>query len=230
LGRPNPAADGERDARARGERVERLAEQVLRHDPRAAPGGEEGVRRDLARLDGDVHRRVAHAEDDDVLALQRLVVDVLVRVHLHALELVGARERGLGPALVPVVAVGDEQHVVALGLAGVGRDLPRAVGAAVGLLDAGLEADAVAEAEVIDVVVEVRGDLVVTREVGIRRRHREVGVLHPLARRVDVQEAVGGRHAVLVAEDPVSADAVGLLEDVERDPAGMECLRGRDAR
>ena len=44
-------------------------------------------------------------------------------------------------------------------------------------------------------------------------RHREVRVLHPLARRVDVQRAVGRRHPVAVAEDPVAADAVGRLED-----------------
>jgi hypothetical protein len=97
------------------------------------------------------------------------------------------------------------------------------------VLDARLELDAIAEAEVIDVAVEVLGDLAVMREVGIRRRHREVRVLHPLARGVDVQRAVGRRHAVLVAEDPVAADAVGLLEAVERDPALVQRLGGGDA-
>ena len=41
-------------------------------------------------------------------------VVVVVRVHLLALELVRARERRLGPARVPVVAVGDHHRAVAL--------------------------------------------------------------------------------------------------------------------
>jgi hypothetical protein len=224
LGRPNCSGRGRR------ERVERLAEEVLGDDPRAAAGGEVRVARDLAGLDRDVHRAVAHAEHDDVLVLQEVVVDVVVRVHLHALELVGAGERGLRPALVPVVAVGDEQHVVVLRLAGVGRDLPRAVGQPLRPLDARVEGDAIAKAEVVDVVVEVRGDLVVAREVGIRLGHREVRVGHPTARRVDVQEAVRRRHPVLVAEDPVATDAIGLLEAVERDAALVQSLCGGNAR
>ena len=94
------------------------------------------------------------------------------------------------------------------------RDLPDAVGAPRGALDAGLEADAVAHAEVVDVVVEVLRDVGVVREVGIGLRHREVRVLHALARGVDVQRAVGGRHPVGVPPHPVAADAVGLLEAV----------------
>jgi hypothetical protein len=209
--------------------VDRLAAHVLGDDPRAAARGEVRVLRDVGRLDRDVHRAVAHAEDDHVLAAQEVVVDVVVGVHDRALERVGPLERRLGPALVPVVAVGDEQHVEAPRLARVGRHLPRAVGQALGALDAGVEADAVAHPEVVDVAVEVLGDLVVAREVGIRRRHREVRVLHPLARRVDVQVAVGGRHAVLVAEHPVAADAVGLLEALDVDAPLVEGLEGRDA-
>ena len=63
----------------------------------------------------------------------------------------------------------------------------------------------------VDVVVEVARDVRVVREVGIRLRHREVRVLHALARGVDVQRAVGRRHPVAVAQHPVAADAVGLL-------------------
>ena len=93
----------------------------------------------------------------------------------------------------------------------------------------GLEADAVAEAEVVDVGVEVLGDLGVMRVVGVGPRHREVRVLHALARRVDVQRRVGGGHPVGVAEDPVAADAVGRLEAVERHAALVQRLGGGDA-
>ena len=191
----DPAPDPERDLRRAADLVDRLAEQVLRDHVRAAAGGEVGLARDEARLDRDVHRRVAHPEHDDGLVAEevRVVALVVVRVDLHALEVVGAGERRLGPARVPVVAVGDDQRVVAMRRAVVERDLPHAVGPPRGVLDAGLEADAVADAEVVDVVVEVARDVRVVGEVGIRLRHREVGVLHALARGVDVQRAVRRR-------------------------------------
>jgi hypothetical protein len=59
----------------------------------------------------------------------------------------------------------------------------------------------------------------VVGEIGIALRHREVGILHAFARGVDVQRAVGRRHPVSVAEDPVAVDAVALLVAIERDAA-----------
>jgi hypothetical protein len=58
-----------------------------------------------------------------------------------------------------VVAVGDDERVVALDVARAQPDLPGAIRQALGVLDPGGEADAVAEAEVVDVGVEVRRDL-----------------------------------------------------------------------
>ena len=186
---------------------------------------------DVGALDGDVHRAVAHAEDDDVLVAQHVVGEVLVGVHLLDRGRVVAGERGLGPARVPVVAVGDDQRVVlALEPPCPWRHAPAAVGRGARRVSTPrLEADAVAEAEVVDVVVEVRRDLRVVRVVGVRLRHREVRVLHPLARGVDVQPLVGRAHPVAVAEDPVAADPVGLLEAVERDALLVEGLGGGDA-
>ena len=222
----------EREGQERGELVdadlvERAAEQVLGQDVGPAARGQEGPPGVERRLGGDVHRAVAHAEDEHALVLERLVVDVVVRVHLDAVE--GAGEGGLGPARVPVVAVGHEQRVVLARVAAVEGDLPHAVIAAGGALDPRLEDDPVAEAEVVDVVVEVLRDVRVMREVGIGLRHREVRVLHALPRRVDVQEPVGRGHLVLVAEHPVPAHAVALLEAVERDAALVQDLGGGDA-
>ena len=127
-----------------------------------------------------------------------------------------------------MVAVGNDQHVEAVALACRVRQVPAAVGAQLGARDRALEADLVAKAEVIDVGLEVGGDVRVVREVRARPRHREVRELHPVARRVDVQVAVGGRHSVAVAEDPVAADAVGGLEALERDPPLVQRLGRRD--
>jgi hypothetical protein len=98
------------------------------------------------------------------------------------------------------------------------------------VLDAGLEGDVLAQPEMVDVVVEVLLDVRVVREVGIRGRHREVGIGHPLARDVDEQVPVRRRHPVAVAEHPVAPDLIGLLDAVERDPAVEQRLGGRDAR
>ena len=157
----------------------------------------------------------------------RVVARVVVRVHLHAREVVGPGEGGLRPARVPVVAVGDQQRAVLAHLPRVERHPPAAVDR-LRALDPGLERDPLAQAEVVDVGVEVRGHLRVVREVRIVGRHREVRVGHPVARGVDVQGLVGARHPVGVAEDPVPADAVGLLEAVEGDPAPRERLDRRD--
>ncbi len=129
-------------------------------------------------------------------------------MQLLALERVATREGRFRPARVPVMAVGDEQRVVAARLAALEPQRPDAVLVARGVLDPRLEDDLIAEAEMVDVVVEVRRDLRVMGEVRIGLRHREVRVLHPLARGVDEQVAVGRRHPVLVAEHPVAADAV----------------------
>jgi hypothetical protein len=128
-----------------------------------------------------------------------------------------------------VVAVRHEQGVAALDRPVLQLELPAAAVAPARVLDLRLEADPVAEAEVVDVGGEVRGDLRVVRVVRIGLRHRVVRVLHPVPRRVDVQLAVRRRHPVAVAEDPVAADAVGRLEDRERDVVLVERLRGGDA-
>ncbi len=207
--------------------VQRLAEDVLGDDVRPAAGGEIGALGDEARLHGDVHRAVPHAQHDDLLVDERGVVDVGVGVHLDAVEV--PREPRLRPARVPVVAVRDEQRVVAPLLAALQPNGPDPVVVALRVLDAGLEADVLAQPEVVDVVVEVRGDVRVVREVRIGLRHGVVGVLHALPRGVDVQRLVGRRHPVAVPEHPVPADAVALLEAVHRDAAVVEALQGGDA-
>ncbi len=132
---------------------------VLRQHPHAAAG------RDVERLGhppvrelaGDVHRRVAHADDDHLLAthldgLER--VHVGVAVHQDAVELA----RVVGEAGAPVVPVGDHEVGVAAGLPRRQGDVPAAVVVARGPLDTGVELDVVAQVEVVDVVAEVLVD------------------------------------------------------------------------
>jgi hypothetical protein len=222
-------ADLDRDARVVVQLVERAAEQVLGHDPCPAASGQVGVGGGVGRLDGDVHGGVAEVEHDDVLAGEDRAVAVEVRVQLLARERVRAGKRRFGPARVPVVAVGDEQRPVLARLATLERDLPDAVFAPARALDAGLERDPLAQAEVIDVGIEVGPDLRVVGKVGVGGGHREVRVLHARARAVDVQVAIRRGHAVAIAEHPVASDLIGLLEAVERNPALGERLGRHDA-
>ncbi len=198
----------ERDAHIVGQLIDGPAEYVLGDDPNALAGRQPGVLGHIRGLDGDVHRRVAHSEDHGAPPGEQRVVHVGVRVQLLAGERVGARELRFGPARMPVMAVGDEQGVVHALFAGVERDLEGAVAVAAGVLDAGLEHDPLAHAEMVDVGVEVLLDVGVMGKVGIVGGHREVRVGHALARGVDEQVAVRGRHAVAIAEHPVAADLV----------------------
>ena len=216
------------------ELVQGPAEQIVRHDPGATPGREVEPRRDpgLAQLAGEVHRAVAHPDHHDPLAahvhgLAR--VDVGVRVQHAPGE--GAGDRRVGPARVPVVAVGHDQDPVLVDRAGAERHPPAAWRQACRVRDLGAEGDPLAEAEVVDVIVEVPGHECVVREVGVVARHRQVGVGHAVARGVNMQRAVGGGAPVRVAEGPVAADAVGYLEAVEGDPAvGQRLDDGDPAR
>ena len=223
-------ADLEGNPQVVAQLIDRFAEHVLGDDPHTLARRQVRALGHVGGLHSDVHRRVAHTQHDDPLAGEDGVVDVGVGVQLRAGEAVRPRERRFGPARVPVVAVGDHQRVVATGLAGIELHRPQAVLVAGGVLHSGLEGDELAQAEVIDVGLEVRGDLRVMGEVGIGVGHGEVRILHARTRGVDEQVAVGGGHAVAVLEHPVAADAVGLLEAVERDPALVQRLDGGDPR
>ena len=87
-----PPANRPRDVRRDEELIEGAAEHVFRNDVHAAARGEECLRRDLGRLDRDVHRAIAHSDDDDALSAEKVLGLVMVCVHLPAVE------RGRGTA------------------------------------------------------------------------------------------------------------------------------------
>ena len=99
----------------------------------------------------------------------------------------------VGHARVPVVAVGDDQRVVAPRLTGRQRHRPPAAGERRASVTRGVERDRLAQAEVVDVVVEVLQELGVVREVGPVARHRVVLERQPPLGGVDVQRLVAGR-------------------------------------
>ena len=157
----------------------------------------------VAQLARNIHRAIADADHQHPLAVQivrRKGVDIFVRVDLDAVEL--TREGGLGPARVPVVAVGHDQHVEGMHLAVVERDPPAAVGHPLGMLDSGVEPDRILHAEVFGIGPKVGGDLRVVREVGIVGRKRKVVKRDRVARRVDVQRAIGATTCRSCCETP----------------------------
>jgi hypothetical protein len=228
------ALDGQRQHRDDGVAglVDRFAVDVLGQHVGTAAHRDEGGVCDPRRLDGDVGRRVADAEHEDPLAREDVRLAVVVHVDLLAAELLGPRESGFGPTRVPVVPVGDEDGAIAIGLlvavsVGDGHlplplDRLRAE-------DLGAEANLLAEAEVIDVFVEIGGHLEVVRVVRIVIRHRQRLEGHHPPRGVDVQRAVRRRHPVVVFEAPVPPDLRALLKAVERNPACLQNLAGDDA-
>jgi hypothetical protein len=73
------------------------------------------------------------------------------RMRPETRKAVSARERRFGPARVPVVAVSDNQRVVAATLARVELDRQYTVLVASCVLHAGLERDPLAQPEVVDI-------------------------------------------------------------------------------
>ena len=208
------------------------AEQELRED--VGPAAHRQVRRtrDPGGLHGDVGRRVADPQHHHPLAGEHLGRAVVVGMQLLAREL--ARERRLRPARVPVVAVGDDHVVVVprpdlVVVSGARGDVvARALGRHARHL--GPEGDPRPQPEVVDELVEVRRDLPMARVVGKVGRHRVGGVLHRIARGVDVQRLVRRRHAVVVVVAPVAADPRAEFEAVEVDASGRQHLRRGDSR
>lgn len=94
----------------------------------------------------------------------------------HGVEVLGARGSGLCP--IPRGALGTW-----CGVRQGRRDLETATGLGADVVHAGAEADAGAQSEVLGVLFEVQGNLVVPREVRVGGVNREVGVLHAPARR-----------------------------------------------
>jgi hypothetical protein len=156
----------------------------------------------------------------------------VVDVDLLALELPRAGKRRLGPARVPVVAIGDQHGAIAVALAVAVARLDRHLPLAVNWRDAehlGAEADLLAQGELIYIVVEVASDLEVVRVVRIVIRHRVGLVGHQPARGVDVQRAVCRGEFIVVFVAPVAAHLGALLEAVEGDPASVQHLARGDA-
>jgi hypothetical protein len=224
-----------------GELVRRPALQVLGDDPGAAAHRKQRPLRVSRRLDRDVGGRVADPEHQHPLASEDVGGLVVVSVQLLALELVLARKRRFGPAGVPVMPIGDEHRPVNRRILGprvtlAPADPPEPCPLPVPLphrLDPGhlgAKPDPVAEAEVIDVGVEVPGDLEVVGVVGIVLGHREGRVGHRPPRGVDVQRAIRRRHPVVVQVAPVAPHRRALLEAVERDPARAQHLARGDPR
>jgi hypothetical protein len=213
-----------------GRLVRRLAVQIFREHPDPAPGRDDQLAGDraLGQLAGDIHGRIAHADHHHGLAAH---VDRIERVAIGVGVEGGAVEgsRILRDARVPVVAVGDDQHVVEPGLAGRQGHRPQAVLGALGAQDLGVEGDGLAQAEMGDIGLEVGQDLAVVREVGPVGRDREVLEGQPPLRGVDVQALVAGRQAVGVLVVPVAADVVGGLEAVIGDAGVLQPLGGGEA-
>jgi hypothetical protein len=183
----------------------------------------------LGQLRGDIHRRVAHADHDDVLA-----------AHIHRVERVGigvAVEGGavelpgiVRDARAPMVAVADKQYIVEPGLAGRERHFPQALGVAPRLVDRGSEGDRLPQAEVVDIVFEILMQLGVVGEVRPVSGDREVFERQAPFRGVDVQALVAGRHPIGVFVVPIAPDLVGNLEAIIGDAEILQPLGGCESR
>src|SRR5690606_19869180 len=119
-------------------------------------------------------------DDDHITSLELVTAAVVVGVDLFAGEV--PRIGRVGPAGIPVVAVGDHDGIVVPGLrhgvltySGSDVDIPTATAASANIGDFGIEGDRVTESEMVDVVAEIVEDLIVAGVVRVVLGHREVG-------------------------------------------------------
>ncbi len=202
------------------------AQDVLRHHPGAAPCGQQHRAGAAAQVHRDVDRRIAEADDEHALALERRRRAVVVRVQRLAVET--ARESG--PARIPEVAVGDDHRAILARAPVVERYLPAPACGGFDCANLAPEAHVLAHSEALCVGFEVLEHLPVRQEVRLVVGDGEVRVTQAPAARVDMQAAVGRRHAVVVLVAPHAAEIGSLLEDLEGQAAFEQCLRGGDAR
>ena len=148
------------------------------------------MRGHITGLDGNVHRRVAHAHNDHAFTRQLGDITVLVSVHLLALEATG--ERWFWVPGVIVVTAGHNDKAVRFELPRGQGDVPAALRPGSGPGHLGPEVDQGTQPKVVHVGIEVGRHFLVVREVSRARRHGEVGVLHVLPVAIDVQGTVSG--------------------------------------
>ena len=205
---PQPPRDVDRDPRP-DHLVGRLAQQPLRDHPAAVADGQErrvGEVRDVGR---DVHRAVAHPDDQDAPAR---VVAARGRSRARAAARHRSRRGRRGPA-TPARRCGRTRRPA--------RRTPRRRRpirhrSSCALRTSVAEPDPVGEAEPLDVALQPAPDRVAARVVRRPLRHRVLGELRPRPARDQVQRLVRRRRPVL--QRPHAADPRAALEGRRVDP------------
>ena len=198
----------------------RAAEHRFRLEHLAAPDRDRGLQPRVGGVDREIAARVARADRQDARALDLVHRAVGARVDLLAGELAGIRRQ----VLIPQVPVTDEHARVLAGRTVGGLDLPSVTAGGAERRDplhAHAQAHVGAHAGLGGEALQVAAHLVTARIDRIARRHRIAGE----AREVPGGDQVQG----LVVGVPVAADALALLEAVERDPVPLEHLHRTQA-
>src|ERR1700730_4359419 len=143
--------------------IGRHAEQVFRHYMDTPPHGEQRPRSHLRTIGCGIAGGVADAKYEDTLAGERLRCAVVVGMNLRASESARAGKGRFRIPRIPVVAVGDQHSTVALGAPRPrvplpDRDVPAPSRCRVSPGPLGPELNLLAEAVVIDEVIEVLRD------------------------------------------------------------------------
>ena len=215
--------------------VRRCAVDVFGEDPHPAPRRDEQLLRDrlLRQLGGDIHRRIAHADHEHaspthVMRLERRQIGM--GMHLDAVE----RAREIRGCTDPSDGrcrrtARHRSRVSPFDSATChSASLPRTA-----RFTLVFSVMSFAQAEAVDIGVEIVGDLRMVRIVGIIRRNRKILELHAMLRGVDVQRLVAGAAAVGILVDPIAADHARHLEAVERqvrDPSALWRWRSPSSR
>src|SRR5215472_3209240 len=144
----------------------------------AAPHRKQGPRGDPGTICRDVAGRVPDAKDEDALPGKSLRSAVGMGVNLLAGKAVGTWKGWLGITRIPVMTVCHQHGAVPLGILRPGiplqdRDIPASSGCRLCPGHLAPEPDIPAETKMIDKVIKVTNDQIVTGVIWIIIRHRE---------------------------------------------------------
>src|SRR5438105_4546620 len=96
--------------------------------------------------------------------------------------------------------------------------------------DGGVEADVLLDIEVLNIVVEVLGDLRVVWEDRVVVWHGIIRKLHTRLRRIDEEGFIAARHTIDVLINPISANFVASLITIEGDTMLLQNLTSGNPR
>ena len=198
------------------------SQHIFRKHIGAAPGRKMHRAGQAGEVDRNIAGGISDPDDQHIFVFKGLGRFIMMRMDCFSVKASGK----FRPAGIPVMAVGHHHRTIVPALAPCEGHLPAIPGVRRHLFHFAMKADGLANAKVIDIILEITQYIAVMAVVGKIFRHGIIGILHVPLAGDDMQGAVGGRHPVVVSVAPVAADTGTFLKAVKINSLLPEGFRG----